>query len=77
VRSRCLQQLNDVLDGLVGFVVGGFEFAVRRARRVGFVMEAAIGEGTAEAFVEEQKQQSNVDAFAGQAVGIAAAIALE
>ena len=40
-------------------------------------MEAAIGEGTAEALVEEQEQQGNVDSFAGQAVGIAAAIALQ
>ena len=40
-------------------------------------MEAAVGEGTAEALVEEQKQQSDVDAFAGQAVGVAAAIALQ
>jgi hypothetical protein len=40
-------------------------------------MEATVGEGTAEALVEEQEQKRNVDAFAGQAADIAAAIALQ
>jgi len=40
-------------------------------------MEAAVGEGATEALVEEQEQERNVDAFCGQAVGIAAAIALQ
>jgi hypothetical protein len=57
-------------------VAGGFELAVWSTRRVGFVMEAAVGEWTAEALVEEQEQECNVDAFCGQAVGVMAATAL-
>jgi hypothetical protein len=33
------------------------------------VMETAVSEWTAQTLVEEQKQQSDLDAFAGQAVG--------
>jgi hypothetical protein len=76
VRSGSLQEVDDIVDGLVGFVIGGFEFAVWSARRFGFVVEAAVGEGTAEAFVEEQEEKGNVDAFAGQTVSVASAIAL-
>jgi len=41
------------------------------------VVEAAVGQGTAEALVEEQKQERHLKAFGGQPVGIAGAIALE
>ena len=70
-----MEQVNDLLDGLVGFVIGGFEPAVRAVRRVGFVMEAAVGKRTAEALVEEQ--EGDVHAFRRQAVSVVAAIALE
>ena len=69
--------MNDVLDGLVGLVVGGFEPAVGAVGRVGFVMEAAVGERTTEALVEEQEQEGNIDAFTGEPVGVATAIALQ
>jgi hypothetical protein len=45
------------LDGFVGAVVGGFEFAGGLVVGVGAVVEAAVGEGTAEPLVEEQKEQ--------------------
>jgi len=44
---------------------------------VRFVVEAAVGEGTAEALVEKQEQQRDVHALGGEAIGIATAIALE
>jgi hypothetical protein len=47
------------LDGFVGAVVGGFEFAGRLVLGVGTVVEAAIGERAAEPFVEEEKEQGN------------------
>ena len=40
-------------------------------------MEAAVGERTAEPFVEEQKQQRDLDAFRREAVGVAGSIALQ
>jgi hypothetical protein len=69
--------VNDILDGFVGFVIGGFEFAVRPVCRIWFVMEAAVGEGTTEAFVKEQEQQGDVNTFGRQAIGIASAISLK
>ena len=53
--SRGGEQIDDVLDGLVGAVVGGFELAVWAMLRVRTVVEAAVGERSAEPFVEEQK----------------------
>ena len=72
-----MEQVNDVLDSLVGLVIGGFEFAVGAVGRIGSVMEAAVGERTAEALVEEQEQEGDVDAFGGEAVSVAAAIAFQ
>jgi hypothetical protein len=72
-----MEQVDDVLDGLVGLVVGGFEPAVRAVGRAGFVMEAAVGKRTTEALVEEQEQEGDVHAFRRQAVSVVAAIALE
>jgi len=69
--------VNNVFDGLVGFVICGFEFAVRAAVRIGLVMEAAVGERATEALVEEQEQERDVNAFSGQAVGVTAAITLQ
>ena len=45
------------MDGVVGAVVGGFEFAGRLVLGVGTVVEAAIGERAAQAFVEEQEEE--------------------
>jgi hypothetical protein len=42
------------LDGFVGAVVGGFEFAGGLVSDVGAVMEAAVGERAAERLVEEK-----------------------
>jgi hypothetical protein len=42
-------------------VIGGFEFAVRPERRVGLVMEAAVGEWTTEALVKEQEEERNIN----------------
>jgi len=44
---------------------------------IGFVMKAAVGQRAAEAFVEEQEQKRDLEAFRRQAVGVTAAIALE
>jgi hypothetical protein len=52
-----------VLDGFVGAVVSGFEFAGRLVSGVGAVVKAAVGEGSAEPFVKEQKEQRDLDAF--------------
>ena len=71
------QQVNNVLNRIVRFVVSGFEFAVWLVSGVGLMMEEAVGQGATQALVEEQKQESDLDAFGGEAIGIAFPIALE
>jgi hypothetical protein len=45
--SSCGEQIDDILDGLVGAVIGGFESAVWAMLRVWAVVEAAVGKGSA------------------------------
>ena len=52
-----------MFDGLVGAVISCFEGAVGAVLRVGLMVEAAVGERTAQPFVEEQKEQRHLDAF--------------
>jgi hypothetical protein len=68
--------VNNVVDGLVCFVIGGFEFTVGLIGRIRLV-ESAVGEGTAEALVEEQEQERDVNSFRGQPVGVASSIAFQ
>ena len=65
------KEIDDLLNGFVGAVVCGFELAGRLVLRIGLVVEAAVGEGTAEAFVEEEKEQGNLDPLRGETVGVA------
>jgi hypothetical protein len=45
-------------------VIGCFEFAVGLFGQIRFVMESAVGEGAAEAFVKEQEQERDVNPLA-------------
>ena len=76
-RVRCGQKIDDVLDSFVGAVVGEFEAAVRPMLGVGPVVKAAVGERPAQALMKEQKEQCDLDAFWGQEVGVARAVALD
>jgi hypothetical protein len=51
-----LELLKDVLDRVVGFVEGGFEFAIRPWVSGGLMMKEAVGERAAELFVEEDEE---------------------
>src|SRR5208337_1479053 len=62
-RSSCSQEIDDALDGGIGAVIGGFEPAVWTVLRVRPVMEAAVGEGAAQALVEEEEEQGDLDAL--------------
>jgi hypothetical protein len=70
------EEVDYVLNGFVGLVVSGFDVAGRLVSGVRGVVEAAVGEGAAEAFVEEQEEQRDVHAFWRETVGVARAIAL-
>jgi hypothetical protein len=65
------------LDGFVRFVIGLFEFASGCLSWIRSVVVAAVGQRTAKAFVKEQKEECHLDAFGGEEVGIAGAVALE
>lgn len=41
------------------------------------MMEAAVGEGSAKAFVKEEEQQGDVNAFRGDPVGVVFGVAFE
>ena len=60
-----------MLDRPVSFVIGGFEFALGPMGRVGAVVETAVSKRAAQALVEKQEQQGNLDAFSGEAIGVA------
>ena len=53
--SSCGEQIDDILDGLVSAIIGGFESAVWAMLRVWSVVETAVGKWSAQPFVEEQK----------------------
>ena len=53
------KEIDDLLNGFVGAVVGGLEFAGGLVLGVGAVVEAAIGERAAQPFVEEEKEPGN------------------
>jgi hypothetical protein len=46
-------------------VICRFEVAVGAVFRVGTMMKSAVGEGAAQALVEEQEQQSDFNALGG------------
>ena len=71
------KQIDDLLNGFVGAVICGFQFTVWLVTGDGAVVEAAVGERTAEPFVEEEKEQRDLDAFRREAVGVAGSIALQ
>ena len=53
------------MDSRVGLVIGSFEFALWPIDGFWLVVEAAVSERTAQALVEEQEQQSDLNTFAG------------
>ena len=59
------KQIDDLLDGFVGAVICGFQFTLRLVTGGRPVVEPAVGEWTAEPFVEDEKEQRNLDAFWG------------
>jgi hypothetical protein len=55
--------LDDIFDGFVGAVIGEFKAAVWPILGIGAVVETAVGERSAEPFMEEQEEQRDLDAL--------------
>jgi hypothetical protein len=53
------KEIDDLLNGFVGAMVGGFELAGRLVMGVRAVVEAAVGERAAEPFVKEQPYKAS------------------
>src|SRR5208337_123675 len=60
------EEFDDVFDGFVGAVIGGFEAAGGTVFGIGAMMEAAVGERSAQPFMEEQEEQRDLDALCGE-----------
>jgi hypothetical protein len=74
LRSSGGKQIDDVLDSCVGAMIGGFQLAGRAMMLDGAVVEAVMGEWAAEPFVEEEEEQSHLNAFRDEAVGVSGSI---
>ena len=75
--SRSIKEINNVLDGSISLMIGDFEFAMGSMGGVWLVVKAAVSKWTAQALVEEQKQESDLEAFAGQAIGVSCSVTFE
>ena len=53
------------MDGSIGLIIGNFEFALGPMGGVWLVVETAVSKWTAQTLVEEEKQKSDLEAFAG------------
>jgi hypothetical protein len=71
------EQIDDFLDRCIGTMIGRLEPAIGSALSVGLMVETAVGEGTAQAFVKEEEQESDLDALCREAVGIAWSVPLQ
>ena len=72
-----MRQLDDLLDCVVGFLVGGFQLTIWLMFGVGTMVEQAVGEWPTEPLMEEQKQECDLESFVREAIGVAATIALQ
>jgi len=71
------EHIDNLLDGFVSAVVGGLESTVWSVVGIRAVMEAAVGDRSAEPFMEEQKEQGDLDTFGGETVGVTGTVALD
>ena len=71
------QQINNLLNCGIRFVISCFNLAVGLVFLIWHMVEPAIGKGSAELFVEEQKQRGNLNALVGEPVNVSPAIAFD
>jgi hypothetical protein len=66
--SRGGEQIDDGLDRVVGMMVG-VEPAVGAVLGLGLMMKAAVGEGSAQPFMKEEKEQGDLNPFRREVIG--------
>ncbi len=72
-----MHQLNDVLKRSIGLMVSRFQFRRGLSAGVRPVAKEAVGQGAAEALMEQGEQQGHLPSLVGEAVGVTAAVALK
>jgi hypothetical protein len=75
--SGGFEQLDDVLDGVVGFVEGRFEFAVWLWGCSGSMVTEAVGERAAELLAKKDKQEGDFGVFLCQPISVSLPVAGE
>jgi hypothetical protein len=75
--SRGGEQIDDGLDRFVGTVIGRFKLAVGSVLGLGLMMKAAIGDGSAQPFMREEKDQGDLNPFRREAIGVAGTVTLQ
>jgi hypothetical protein len=60
-------QIDDFLDRCIGTMIGRPEPAIGSALSVGLMVEATVGERTAQALMKEEEQESDLDALCREA----------
>ena len=68
--------MDDFLDGVIGFVISGFQWNFGVCLAVGPVVKETVGEGAAEALMEKEEQQRHFNALVGEAIGVVVPVAL-
>src|SRR5207244_9147259 len=71
------QLIDEVLNGGIGLVVGGFDFSGRSGAAFGVVMEQAVSQGTADALVKQDESGGDSGCLFREAVGGVDADALQ
>src|SRR5260370_18827448 len=69
-------QIDDLLNSLIGFVVRRLNLGGQRSRVRGPVMKERVGQGAADTFMEQDEQGRHFHAFVGEPVTVPRAVAL-
>ena len=84
VRSGCEgagglrgQKLDDLLQRVVGLAIGLFELGGRPQRGIGRAIEEAVGQGTTDALVKEDEEETDPVSFVGETVAVSSPYALQ
>lgn len=66
--------MNDVTNGIVSLVEGGFQFGLRSRSGIRLVVKEAVGQRSAKLFMKEDEDQCDFGSFIGEPVSVALAI---
>ena len=69
--------MDELVDGAIGLVVGGFDLGQWSGGLGWAAVEEAVGKWAADALVEKDEEQGGASALVGEAIGVAAALSLE